>query len=327
MEAFSIQERHCPALEVEKMSKRSWPVAGVNGVHWPPLRAPDPSGELLVVRDGGRQHHHGHLGRQQDDDLLPHHAAICVVDVVDLVEDHPLHAVEALVAPIEHGSQDLRGHDDDTGVRVHRHISRDDADSAHALETLTELAELLVGQGLDRRGINGAHALAQGVCDRVLRDNGLARRRVRADQNMLGALDTSNGTLLEGVQLEGEFQRGVRHLLVEATHLPLVVERPLPPHLPLDRGLAGGIPRCNQHRRGLLARGATRPVTAGSDRGATGAARCRRGRGRRGLGLPGRRSAGGGARRAPEQQPEARQPGAVSSSPEAAASGAVLIRQ
>ena len=62
-----------------------------------PRRAPhggEPVGQLLGVRHGGRQAHERHRGRQVDDHLLPHRAAVGVLQVVDLVEHDEAQAVQ-----------------------------------------------------------------------------------------------------------------------------------------------------------------------------------------------------------------------------------------
>ena len=49
----------------------------------------EPGAELLGVAHGRRQRHDADVGRQVDDDLLPHGAAEAVGEVVDLVHDDP----------------------------------------------------------------------------------------------------------------------------------------------------------------------------------------------------------------------------------------------
>ena len=52
-----------------------------------PRTVVDPVGQLLGVRHRGRQAHSATVARQVDDHLLPHRAAVGVLEVVDLVED------------------------------------------------------------------------------------------------------------------------------------------------------------------------------------------------------------------------------------------------
>lgn len=70
------------------------------------------------------------------------------------VKDHPLDVLDGVRASVEHGAQDLRGHDEAVGVRVHAHVTGDEADICLA-EPLSEVAVLLVAEGLDRRRVNG----------------------------------------------------------------------------------------------------------------------------------------------------------------------------
>lgn len=76
---------------------------------------------------------------------------MCIIHVMDLIKDHPLQINESLRSPIEHGPQDLRGHDQTRGLRRYLDIARD---QTNVVKSRLELAELLIGQSLDRRCVN-----------------------------------------------------------------------------------------------------------------------------------------------------------------------------
>lgn len=50
-----------------------------------------PASKLAGIGQRGRQEHHANAFGQEDDGLLPHHASLPVLHVMDLVKDHPCH--------------------------------------------------------------------------------------------------------------------------------------------------------------------------------------------------------------------------------------------
>ena len=92
---------------------------------------------------------------------------------MDLIENDIVHVFEALRIFQDQVPEDLGGHDKQLGLGIHRDIARVNADHSLA-ETFAEVAEFLVGKGLDRRRVNDAFAQLHGGLDRVFRDKGLA---------------------------------------------------------------------------------------------------------------------------------------------------------
>lgn len=76
---------------------------------------------------------------------------MCIIHVMDLVEDHPLQINKSLRSSVEHGPQDLCSHDETRGLRRYLNIT---CDQTNVVKSRLELAELLVGQGLNRRCID-----------------------------------------------------------------------------------------------------------------------------------------------------------------------------
>ena len=87
--------------------------------------------------------------RCQDDDLFPHDAALLVVDIVDFVKDEEFDIADEVSTTVKHGTENLCSHDEARSRFVDLHIARKDA-NVIGTKCLFELAELLVGQRLDR---------------------------------------------------------------------------------------------------------------------------------------------------------------------------------
>lgn len=60
-------------------------------IHAPALGAPNPVSKLHHIGNRRTQHHNHNMRRKHDDDLLPHHTTLGIVDVVNLVENDILH--------------------------------------------------------------------------------------------------------------------------------------------------------------------------------------------------------------------------------------------
>ena len=106
----------------------------------------DPLRELPRVGDRGGQEDVVHVVREQDDRLLPHHAALLVPHVVDLVEDDPADLAHDLAAAVQHRPEDLRGHDEAGGGGVDGHVPRH---QTHVRKLLVKFPVLLVTERLD----------------------------------------------------------------------------------------------------------------------------------------------------------------------------------
>ena len=172
---------------------------GMRDGHDGPVHERDPVGDLLDVGHRGRQPDQRDVLRRADDDLLPHGAAALVAHVVALVEDDVAEVVEA--AAVERVAEDLGGHHHHRGVRVDLHVAGQDADALLAVGA-GEVAELLVAQRLERRGVGDADAALQGRHDGELGDQRLAGAGGGRDDHRLIRLDRADRLQLEVIQRE-----------------------------------------------------------------------------------------------------------------------------
>mmetsp|Transcript_8957 Transcript_8957/g.23121 ORF Transcript_8957/g.23121 Transcript_8957/m.23121 type:complete len:409 (-) Transcript_8957:529-1755(-) len=162
----------------EVVLERDWSLLRVDDVAGLVLYSADPLRELARVRDRGGEEDQAHRVRQQDNGLLPDDTAVTISHVVHLVKHYPSHLTANLRSAVEHGPQDLGGHDHARGVWVDRHISRHQAD---VLELVLQVAVLLITQGLDGRRVDDSLFVPQCHGDCVFRNHGLTCRRVRRD--------------------------------------------------------------------------------------------------------------------------------------------------
>ncbi len=161
----------------------------------------EPVAELLGVGDGRGERDERHRLGKVDDHLFPHGAAEAVGEVVHLVHDHVPQAPQGLGARVEHVAEDLGGHDDHGRVGVDAVVAGEQADLVGPV-ALDEVGVLLVGQRLDRRGVEALAALCEGEVDGELADDGLARARRRGDEHALARLQGPACLDLERVQFE-----------------------------------------------------------------------------------------------------------------------------
>ncbi|MEZ5203894.1 MAG: hypothetical protein R2701_05820 [Acidimicrobiales bacterium] len=162
----------------------------------------DPPRELLGVRHGGRQAHEAHRRGRVHQDLLPHRPAVAVLEVVDLVEDHPAELGKRPRPRVDHVAEHLGGHHDDRSVRTDGVVAREQPHLVGA-EAMAQVGELLVGERLDRGGVEGSSPAGQRAIDRVVGHHGLACPRRRRDQHVAVGVDGRVGLALEPVELEG----------------------------------------------------------------------------------------------------------------------------
>ena len=161
----------------------------------------EPVAELLGVGDGGRQRHHPDRLGQVDDHLFPDRAAGPVGQVVHLVEDDVAEVLERGGARVEHVPQHLGGHHHDGRVAVDRVVAGEQADGV-AVVALEQVVVLLVGQRLDRRGVEALAAVLQCQVDRELADDGLAAAGRGGHQDAVAAGQRGAGGDLERVEVE-----------------------------------------------------------------------------------------------------------------------------
>ena len=114
-----------------------------------------------------------------------------------LVEHHPAELGEA--APVEHVAEDLRRHDEDAAVGVDLHVAGEDADGVGA-ERAGEVAELLVGERLERRRVGDALAGLERGLDGELGNERLAGPGGSRDDHGLSGSDGATRLDLEVVE-------------------------------------------------------------------------------------------------------------------------------
>ncbi len=161
----------------------------------------DPVGQLGRVGDRGRQAHEAHRRRKVDDDLLPHRAAVGVLEVVDLVEHDPLEALQGRGAAVDHVAEHLGGHHHHLGVAVDRRVARQQPDPVGAVEA-HEVVVLLVRERLDGGRVEGPATRGERHRHRMLGHHRLARAGGGADEDRPAGVDGLDGLELESV--EGE---------------------------------------------------------------------------------------------------------------------------
>jgi hypothetical protein len=110
----------------------------------------DPCGDLIDIGNRGGEGYEGDILRTVNDDLLPDCAPPLIPHVMTLVEDYVAEIRWGL--QVKHITQDLRGHDQDGGLRVHLDITGQDPDVFGA-ELPTKISIFLVAECLDGGGI------------------------------------------------------------------------------------------------------------------------------------------------------------------------------
>ena len=159
-----------------------------------------PRAEVGEVADRCRQPDEVNALRREDDALFPDRAAIKIADVVDLVHDHvrdvphPLRRFEDGVA------EDLGGHDLHRGVRIQSDVPGHQADVIAVVPAKVPI--LLIGERLDRGGVDDAAPLLEAQLDGVFGDDGLAGASWGRHQDRATLLDGRDCGLLEGVEFE-----------------------------------------------------------------------------------------------------------------------------
>ena len=141
-----------------------------------------PFAELLGVAHRRGQRHHPHRIGQVDDHFLPHRAAGSVRQVVHLVEHDVAEAGQRRRPGVQHVPEHLGGHHHHRRVAVDAVVAGEQAHRA-AVVAAHQVGVLLVGQGLDRRGVEALAALGQRQVHRVLADHRLARAGGRGHQH------------------------------------------------------------------------------------------------------------------------------------------------
>ena len=138
--------------------------------------------------------------RQVDEDFFPHRAALAVVEEVDLVEHHGAQVVQGLASE-QHVAEDLGGHHQAGGVPPDDQVSGDQPDLVGAVQPHV-VPELLVGEGLDGRGVDHLLTIGEGLLHDPVGDDGLPRAGRRTDEGRLACVEGRDGGGLERVERE-----------------------------------------------------------------------------------------------------------------------------
>ena len=209
-----------PLGDGEVMMQGHRPVRLDHDLRRPPHRG-EPGAEVGRVADGGREAHEGDPRRGEHENLLPHRAPIGILEIVDLVEDHHGQTFEQRRPGEDHVAEDFGGHHHHGRPGLVGHVPGQQAHLAVAVAQ-RELGELLVGQGLDRRGVEGLATRHDRPGRGILGHQRLARSGRGRHQHRLPPVDGMHGPALEPVERKVE-------ALLEALEEPLPL---VPPSIP-----------------------------------------------------------------------------------------------
>ena len=160
-----------------------------------------PFAELLGVAHRRGQRHHPHRLGQVDNHFLPHRAAGPVRQVVHLVEHDVAEAGQRQRPGVQHVPEHLGGHHHHRRVAVDAVVPGEQANRA-AVVAAHQVGVLLVGQGLDRRGVEALAALGQRQVHGVLADHRLARAGGRGHEHAVACAECLTRLDLEVVEVE-----------------------------------------------------------------------------------------------------------------------------
>ncbi|MNL30497.1 hypothetical protein D3C87_1522360 [compost metagenome] len=132
-----------------------------------------------------------------------------------LVQDHVRHVGHLAGIRVQDVAEDLGGHDEHRGLGREHHVTGDEADLVG--QSRLEVAVLLVGEGLERRGVDAARLRLEGEEDGEFGHHGLARAGGSRDQHGAPGCKGLHRLDLEGVEREllspgegGDERLGVR---------------------------------------------------------------------------------------------------------------------
>ena len=160
-----------------------------------------PLAEFLGIAHRRRQRHDLHRLGQMDDDFLPHRAAEPVGEVVHLVEHDVAEAGQRARTGVQHVPQHLGGHHHHRRLAVDAVVAGEQADLGRPVPP-DQIRVLLVGQRLDRRGVEALAACRQREVHGELADNRLARTCRGRDEHARAVLEPLASPALEVVELE-----------------------------------------------------------------------------------------------------------------------------
>ena len=135
--------------------------------------------------------------------LRHHRAAEPVGEVVHLVHHHVAEVRQGRRTRVDHVAEHFGGHHHDRSVTVDRVVA---GEQPHVLvaELVAEIAQLLVGERLERRGVENLLAMSQGAVDRVFAHQRLAGAGGGAHHHGMALVEGVDGLELEAVEREGE---------------------------------------------------------------------------------------------------------------------------
>ena len=136
-----------------------------------PMHFLDPVGELTGIGNRGRKGQQLNRGRAVNDGFFPDRAALGVIHVVALIQHHGFNISERIITcirfGIQHVAEDLCGHHHDRSLSIHTQITGHQTNVLVA-KLLPEIAELLIGESLQRSCVKDLLAMGQGAINGVL---------------------------------------------------------------------------------------------------------------------------------------------------------------
>jgi hypothetical protein len=187
--------------------QRHLPLVALHPLDAAVVRPAKPLDELVRVAHRGREQKQPNVPGQEAEGELPDDAPLAVVEAVELVHHHRAGAAEVERLAVQQAVEEDFGHNHQhPGPGVLAAVARDQAHvfrrEAPADGVGLHLAELLLGQGDQRRGVVGRRAGGQGLEHGRFGDERLAHARRRADQHpLLRGKPGQQGLLLEGVRI------------------------------------------------------------------------------------------------------------------------------
>ena len=138
-----------------------------------------------------------------NDGFLPDRAPLGIIHVVALIKHHRLNIGQRIITfirfGIEHVAEDLSGHHHDRGLSIHTQITGHQTDVL-VTELLSEISQLLIGEGLQRSCVEDLLTMGQGAIDGVFAHQRLARTRGSADNNGMPVIQCCDGIQLKVIQ-------------------------------------------------------------------------------------------------------------------------------
>jgi len=205
----SLEQRHdrgtvvgAPVMDGEVVPQDDRSASFHHHVGRPPHRA-EPSPQLRRVGHRGRQADEGHLRRTEHEHFLPHPAPVRVLEVVDLVQHHHRQPLQEIGSGQQHVAQHLGGHHHHRGVGAQRGVAGEEPDPLGAVLG-RELTVLLVGQRLERRGVEGLATGGPGQPHGVGRHQRLARPGGGRDQHRTAGIEGVESGQLKRIGRERE---------------------------------------------------------------------------------------------------------------------------